>query len=115
MNDITIIYITASEVPEKWAEFQRKKLIEVSGAAPIISVSRKPLDFGFNIIDNGKRCTDNIYRQMLRAIKISKTKYIAVAEDDVLYPPDHFTFYRPADDTFGYNKNGVRGISTEYS
>jgi hypothetical protein len=68
-------------------------------------VSRKPIEFGINIIDDGPKCTDNIYRQMLRAAKKVETKYVSVAEDDTLYSQDHFTFFRPEDDTFGYNQN----------
>jgi len=104
-GDLTVIYLTANLIPEKFAEFQRKTLTDAIGDAPIISVSRKPLDFGQNILDDGPRCTDNIYRQMLRAAKLATTKYVAMGEDDVLYNENHFTFYRPDDDTFAYNQN----------
>jgi hypothetical protein len=105
MNDFTVIYLTASQVPESFAQYQRGILLESIQGAPIISVSRKPLDFGTNLIDDAPKCTDNIYRQMLRAAKLADTKYVITAEDDTLYPPDHFTFYRPDHDTFAYNKN----------
>jgi hypothetical protein len=105
MNDLTVIYLTASLIPDKFAEFQRKTLTEAAGNSPIVSVSRKPLKFGTNISDNGPKCTDNIYRQMLRAAKTAKTKYVAIAEDDTLYCEEHFTFYRPPEDTFAYNQN----------
>lgn len=105
INDLTIIYLTASLIPKKWGEFQRAMLLEAVGDTPIISVSREPLDFGINIIDDGKKCTHNIYVQMLRAAKMAKTKYIAVAEDDTLYHSTHFTFHRPADDVFAYDQN----------
>lgn len=42
---------------------------------------------------------------MLRGAKIATTDYVAVAEDDVLYPKEHFDFYRPARDTFAYNQS----------
>lgn len=105
VGDLTIIYLTANLIPENFANFQRKTLLDAVGDTPIISVSRKPLDFGLNILDNGPKCTDNIYRQMLRAAKAAKTKYVAVAEDDTLYNKGHFTFYRPPEDTFAYNQN----------
>lgn len=104
-HDFTVVYITASLIPKKFAEYQRKLLIDAIKGAPIISISREPLDFGLNIIDNGKKCTDNIYRQILRAIKLATTKYVIIAEDDTLYNENHFFFYRPEDDTFCYNKN----------
>lgn len=103
-NDITIIYITASELPEDFAKFARETLIKAIGKTPLISISRKPLDFGLNILDDGAKSTDNIYRQMLRAAKIATTDYIAIAEDDCLYHKDHFKL-RPELDTFLYDQN----------
>lgn len=105
MKDFTVLYLTASQIPESFAEFQRKTLIDAIGDAPLISISRKPLDFGTNILDDGPKCTDNIYRQMLRGAKLATTPYIIIAEDDTLYNENHFIFYRPAEDTFAYNQN----------
>ncbi len=105
MNDITIIYLTASLIPEQFAQYQRKVLLEAIGDTPLISVSRKPIDFGVNLVDTEKRSLSNIYYQMLRAAKLAKTDFIAVAEDDALYPREHFKKYRPTKDTFAYNKN----------
>jgi hypothetical protein len=105
INDLTIIYLTASLIPEEFGKFQRQVLLDAVKDTPIISVSREPLDFGINILDDGKKCTHNIYVQMLRAAKMAKTKYIAVAEDDTLYHETHFTFHRPADDVFAYDQN----------
>lgn len=105
MEDLTIIYITASEIPESFAKKQREILLEAIGTFPLISISRKPLNFGYNMIDDGKKGVSNIYWQMLRAARIANTKFIAVAEDDAFYPKEHFTFYRPEEDTFAYNQN----------
>lgn len=105
MHDITAIYLTANLIPENFANYQRKILGESLNGAPIVSVSRKPIKLGTNLQDNGPKSTDNIYRQMLRAAKTASTKYVAITEDDTLYHEDHFTFYRPPDDTFAYNQN----------
>ena len=105
MEDITIIYLTASELKESFAKFARMFLKKAIGNTPLISVSRKPLNFGINIIDDGEKSVDNIYRQMLRAAKMATTPYIAIAEDDCLYHKNHFTFYRPDLDTFAYDQN----------
>lgn len=105
MKDLTVIYLTASLLPELFARFVREQLVKAIKNTPLISVSRKPLDFGLNILDDGPHSTDNIYKQILRAAKLAETKYIAIAEDDTLYHEYHFTFYRPPEDTFGYNKN----------
>lgn len=104
-KDLTIIFLTASEIKDSFAKIQRKILLEAAGDYPIISVSRKPLDLGLNILDDGERSLSNIYRQLLRAAKIATTDFIAVAEDDTLYHRDHFNFYRPEMDTFAYNQN----------
>ncbi len=105
VKDLTIIYLTANEVPETFAEYQRKKLREAVGDFPLLCISRKPLDFGTNVLDDGEKGYLNIYKQMLRAAKMAETDYVAIAEDDVLYDKEHFTFYRPEKDTFAYNQN----------
>lgn len=105
LNDITIIYLTASLIPEKFAQRQREILLSAIGDIPIISVSRKSLDFGQNLIDTEEKGTSNIYRQMLRASKLVETPYIAIAEDDTFYCEEHFTFARPPMDSFLYNMN----------
>lgn len=104
-KDLTVIYITASQIPENFAKIQRKVLLDAIGDYPLISISRKPLDFGHNIIDDGKKSLSNIYAQILRAAKIATTPYVAIAEDDCFYPKEHFNFYRPDKDTFCYNQN----------
>lgn len=105
MQDLTVIYLTANQIPELFAEYQRKILLEAIGDALLISISRKPLDFGINLLDADKQGYINIYHQMLRGAKLATTDYVAVAEDDTLYPKEHFTFYRPEKDTFAYNQN----------
>lgn len=105
IDDITVIYLTASRIPKKFAETVRKTLKEAIGDTKLISVSRKPLDFGYNILDDGQKGVENIYRQMLRAAKIADTDYVAIAEDDTLYCKEHFEFFRPPMDTFAYNQN----------
>lgn len=105
MPDLTIIYLTASLIPKKFANYQRKVLLEAAGDYPIISLSREPLDFGTNFLQIGPKCLDTIYRELLRGAKLAQTPYVAVAEDDTLYPREHFNFYRPDMDTFAYNQN----------
>lgn len=105
MAEATVIYLTASELPESFASKQRDILKSSVGDLPIISVSRKPLDFGINLLDTEPRSMSNIYFQLLRAAKVATTDYIIVAEDDTLYPPEHFTFHRPPLDTFAYNQH----------
>lgn len=103
-EDLTIIMLTANKVPEKWSKFHKEKLLESAGNSPIITISREPLDWGKNLIDKEPYSLSNIYFQLLRGAKEAKTKYIAVAEDDTLYPKEHFQ-YRPPENTFAYNQN----------
>lgn len=103
-NDITIIFLTQNKVPEKWVPYHRKALEEAADGAPIISVSRKPIDFGTNIIQTEPESAVNIFWQTLRAAKIATTPYVAIAEDDTLYPKEHYHGFRPPLDTFAYNK-----------
>lgn len=103
-SDITIIMLTANRVPQKWAEFHKTKLLEAAGSSPIITISREPLDWGINLLDTEPYTISNIYFQLLRGAKEATTDYIGVAEDDTLYPKEHFE-YRPPPDTFAYNQN----------
>ena len=103
-KDITLMFLTVNKVPESWASFHKEKLLEAADGAPIITVSTEPMDWGTNISQKGYPVTaHNIYMQMLRAAKIAKTKYVAVAEDDSLYTKEHFHSFRPKDDEFAYN------------
>lgn len=104
MDDLTVLYISASNMPEKWVKFQIGHLLRASRGAEIISVTRKPLSLGTNHIEKERQCYWNIYRQMLRASKLAKTKFVAMAEDDTLYSREHFTQYRPPDDAVSYNR-----------
>jgi len=102
--DLTVIFLTVNKLPEKWVKFHREKLLKAVGDYPIIAVSRVPMpEYELNIIQDGEICADNVYRQILRACKIATTPYIAIVEDDSLYPYDHFHSFRPAPNEFAYN------------
>ena len=103
MEDLTVIFLTINKVPKAWAAYQLEVLKEAVGKAPVISVSREAMDFGTNIQQVAPFSASNIYLQMLRAARLADTPYIAIAEDDVLYPLEHFHSYRPPLDAFAYN------------
>lgn len=103
MNDITIIFLTPNRLPKGWAKYQRQVLTEAIGNTPIITISKVPMDWGINLLQT-EYGYPNIYKQMLRGAKLATTKYIAMADDDVLYPKQHFMF-RPPTDGFYYNHN----------
>lgn len=102
--NLTCVFLTVNKLPPKWTTFHKQKLLEAIGDYPIITVSRIPTDMGgVNLIQDGPICADNVYRQMLRACYVATTPYIAIAEDDSLYPYDHFHTFRPDLNTFAYN------------
>jgi len=103
MNDLTIIMLTPNKVPKEWAKYHKEMLLKAVGNTRVITVSNEPLDWGTNIIQDDYGLT-NIYRQMLRASKLAETEFIAMADDDTLYPSDHFK-YRPEANKFAYNLN----------
>jgi hypothetical protein len=106
MDDLTIIYLTANEMPDNWIKYQNEVLKEASCGCPIISISRKPIVFGENILDiEPKKSYWNIYMQLLIGAIKSKTKYIAMAEDDVLYTKEHFKEFRPKDNEVSYDRS----------
>ncbi len=101
-NDLTIIFLTVNKVPKEWAEYHKSVLMEAIGDSPIITISKEPMDWGLNLIQDEEPSVNNVYKQILRAAKIATTPYIAIAEDDTLYHESHFQF-RPDMDTFGYD------------
>lgn len=103
MDDITIIMLTPNRLPKNWAAYHRKLLTDAIGDSPIITISKEPMDWGTNLLQT-EYGYPNIYKQMLRGAKLATTKYIAMADDDVLYPKQHFQF-RPSVDGFFYNHN----------
>lgn len=102
-NDLTILYITASEMPARWVKFAVGHLLKAAGNAPIISISRKSMDLGVNLIDSEPKSFWNIYMQMLRGAKLATTPYVAIAEDDTLYTKAHFWEHRPKLDHVAYD------------
>jgi len=115
-NDITIIFLTLNKVPKKWVPYHREMLEKAADGAPIISVSREPMDFGTNIIQTEPASAVNIYWQTLKAAKIATTPYIAIAEDDLIAPrklavealEERFNKY-PIDNAGGKNAGGELG------
>lgn len=92
MNDLTLLFIHAGKLPEKWVAFHREQLDKLP--YPII-----------DLYDPEKINYQRIYEQLLIGCKQATTPYIGVVEDDVLYPPEHFSKFRPEMDTFAYNQH----------
>lgn len=91
-NDLTLLFITAGKRPEGWAKFHAEQLAKLP--YPIITLR-----------DEEKISYQRIYEQLLIGAKQATTPFIGVVEDDVLYPPEHFSKFRPPMDTFAYNQH----------
>lgn len=104
MEDITIIFLTLNLLPRGWQEYHKSVLLEAIGKCPLITISKEPLDWGYNIIQTEKPSIENIYFQMLRGARIATTPYVAIVEDDTLYEKEHFLF-RPPLTEVAYNLN----------
>lgn len=103
MTDLTILYYTGSVLKEPFATKLRDVLWQAKGDYPLISISKKPLDFGQNIVVDFPRSIVSIYRQILVGAKAASTDFVAFAEDDCLYTKEHFNSFRPKMDEFGYD------------
>ena len=104
MKDLTVIFYTSNFMTGHFIEQVKAHLLESIGNYPLISVSHKEMDFGENIcVGEVGRSHLNIYRQILIGAKAAKTKYVAMAEDDILYHPSHFSGKRPSPGHFLYD------------
>lgn len=111
-SDLTVIYLTCNKMPPAWVEFHREHLLRAVGDRPLICVST--VDWHVTPELDRRRDTQfliqtppfgawNVYRQILRAARIAETEFVAVAEDDTLYPARHFNDFRPKDDEVAYD------------
>lgn len=91
MNDLTLIFITAGPQLSRWANFHAEQLAKLP--YPMIKMH-----------DEEKRGEVMIYKRLLEGCKMADTPFIAVIEDDTLYPPEHF-YFRPNLDEFSYNQH----------
>jgi len=105
MPDLTVIYLTANRMPSRWMAFHLSHLLSATSGLPIVSVSKRQIDIGRNLVDDTNAFSNwNVYVQLLRGAKIAKTPFVAVAEDDTLYTSDHFREFRPPIDAVAYNR-----------
>ncbi len=108
MNDVTVLYYSASSQRPEFESKIRADLIKKIGGLPLISVTQEPLsDFGENIcVGKHLNCYHNEFRQILIGLEKVKTTYIIVAEADCLYPPEYFSF-KPLEPDHCYRHGNV--------
>jgi hypothetical protein len=105
--DITILYYTANVENELFEQRIRDNILASKGELPLVSVSQKPLNFGYNIcVGRHEPCYINEFRQIQIGLKEIKTKYVLTAEADTLYPPDYFRFVPTVEGKY-YRYNNV--------
>jgi hypothetical protein len=104
-SDLTVLYITANEMPVGWTQFQLWHLHKAADGFPRIAISRAPMPNwpGPNLLDTEPKSFWNLYMQLLRGAMSAETPYVAMAEDDALYSREHFTRFRPPLDRVAYN------------
>lgn len=106
-NDLTIVFLTLNQLNSRWEKFHREHLLRAIENRTMIVISAKPMDLRREnteyLIQSGPPSAWNVYRQLLRGAKLADTKYVAVAEDDTLYPRRHFSDFRPKDDEVAYD------------
>lgn len=106
MDDITIIFYTSNYENQGFMDVITENLLKSIGDTPLITVSHKPMKLGRNIcVGEIGRSHLNIYRQILIGAKAAETPYVALAEDDILYPPSHFRIRPSSMEVFNYDVN----------
>lgn len=98
MPNVTAVYYTSNRERPEFESAVIKYLLLATGDVPIVSVSQKPMDLGTNIcVGDVGRSNHNIYRQLQIGAMAAKTKFIATAESDCLYPAEYFRFEPPSE------------------
>lgn len=103
-EDLTIVRYTANRLSNYFFNNTNEQLIKAAQNQPIITVSQQPIEVENNIVVDLPYHHLSIYKQALIGAKAAQTRFIALAEDDVLYSPEHF-HYRPNYGKFAYNMN----------
>lgn len=107
MPDLTIIFLTTNALPSRWEKVHLEHLLRAADGRPMVVISKEGMELDrpntTYLIQEGPFCAWNVYRQLLRGAKLAETKYVAVAEDDTLYPARHFNDFRPPDDAVAYD------------
>lgn len=98
------IYYTDNRLDPKIMQVCQNTLLK-SFKGDIVSVSLKPINFGFNCVVDEPRGYPTMIKQIYIALKNSIADYVFFTEHDVLYSREHFDFTPPKDDIFYYNRN----------
>ena len=100
-----IIYYTNNGLRDNEGLFGAVQSQIKKSGLPITSCSLKPLDFGKNVVHDGKSGIISYFTQIYKALDNSNNDYVFFCEHDVLYHSSHFDFIPERDDIFYYNTN----------
>ena len=100
-----VLYYTDNTLDEKIWNRCKQQLKDAAGQLPITSVSLKPIEFGKNIVFEGKRGHLTLFKQILAGLEAMKAEIVFFAEHDVLYHKSHFDFVPPSRKKYYYNVN----------
>lgn len=118
MNDLTIICYTDNSLAPWLLNRCRLELLKAVEGKRVITVSQEELPFDDNIVvGNIGRSHHSLFTQVLVGAKEVDTKYVALAEHDCMYTPEHFNWVPTDDNIFWYNINHwfVQTKNGEYS
>ena len=106
-GDLTVIFMTMNQHPRRWVDFHWQTLKYATEGFPMILMTREDFPYQADMVykDTDPPSHLNMYQKLLMLCKMATTPYIATAEDDTLYPREHFTFYRPEMDTIAYDRS----------
>lgn len=108
-SDTTILYVSSNREDPEFERKTRQTLLENCGELPIVAVTQKPVDLGWNsqniVVGDVGASGFNFVRQLQIATEAVTTKFVIHAESDCLYPPDYFQFVPPRDDIAYRNTN----------
>lgn len=111
-QDLTLLYYTANRISAGFARAVRLELVETftSGGGNMpesIAISHLPIE-GLGdeniVVGDVPQSIWQVYQNILLGAKAATTAFVACCEDDTVYSRSHFD-YRPALDTFAYDRN----------
>jgi hypothetical protein len=109
MNDLTLIYLSASLInPETQRKIAKHLLETTKDQYPCITIIQ-----GFNYPRVGSS-PYNYYKQFLEGCYKASTEFVATCEDDTLYPSEHFTKRPPEGFNYAYNANTWLGGTSSF-
>jgi hypothetical protein len=98
-----ILYYSDSQLPDNIASTCIDSIAKSN--LPVVSVTKKPLSFGQNIVSITPKGYLSLFEDILMGLEASTSEVIFFAEADILYHPDHFEFIPERKDTIYYNGN----------